>query len=192
MPEALKQHSKLIAKALMNTHKEVNSVWQQTSSVSGDYRLRNLEHILGEKTTESHYKEHGCVYKTDLRKAYFSPRLSYERLRIAKLVHTEEIVLNMFAGVGCYSIVIAKYSEPMKVYSIDVNPFAFRYLQENIGINRVEKMVVPIKGDAKTVTENKLQNPGFSHFDGQIGMDNNSSQKGLFLQPLSNELGLVF
>jgi len=142
----------------MDTHREVKSVWRQVSSVSGDYRLRRLEFLLGKKTTETRYKEHGCVYKTDLRKAYFSPRLSYERLRIAGLIQKGEAVLNMFAGVGCYSIAIAKHAEPMKVYSIDINPYAFHYLQENIRLNRVEKTVVPIQGDAKTVTENKLQN----------------------------------
>lgn len=158
MPEPLEHYSRLIAQAIMNIHREVKSVWLQSSSVSGDYRLRNLEFLLGEKKTETSYKEHGCVYKTDLRKAYFSPRLSYERLRIAGLVQTGEVVLNMFAGVGCYSIAIARHSQPKMVYSIDVNPSAFEYLQENIRLNRAEKKVVPFQGDAKTVTENRLQN----------------------------------
>jgi len=142
----------------MNTHREIKSVWQQASSVSGDYRLRSLKFLLGTETTETRYKEYGCVYKTDLRKAYFSPRLSYERLRIAGLVQKGETVLNMFAGVGCYSIAIAKHSEPLKVISIDVNPSAFQYLIENIRLNRAETIVIPLQGDAKTITEEKLQN----------------------------------
>ena len=158
IPEPLEPHSKLIAEAIINTHREVKSVWQQVSSVSGDYRLRSLELLLGERTTETRYKEHGCIYKTDLRKAYFSPRLSYERLRIAGLIQKGETVLNMFAGVGCYSISIAKHSEPLKVISVDVNPYAYQYLEENIRLNRVEKTVVAIQGDAKEVTKNQLQN----------------------------------
>jgi tRNA (guanine37-N1)-methyltransferase len=158
VPESHRHLSKLIAEAIMDTHREVKSVWRQVSSVSGDYRLRGLEFLLGEKTTETLYKEHGCIYKTDLRKAYFSPRLSYERLRVAKLIQPEEVVLNMFAGVGCYSIAIAKHSQPLKVYSVDVNPVAVQYLRENIRLNRVVDMVVPIQGDAKRVTEQELQN----------------------------------
>jgi tRNA (guanine37-N1)-methyltransferase len=158
VPEPKKHLSRLIAEAIMGTHREVKSVWRQVSSVSGDYRLRGLEFLLGEKTTETLYKEHGCVYKTDLRKAYFSPRLSYERLRVAKLIQPEEVVLNMFAGVGCYSIAIAKHSQPLKVYSVDVNPSAVQYLRENIRLNRVADVVVPIQGDAKNVTEQQLQN----------------------------------
>jgi tRNA (guanine37-N1)-methyltransferase len=158
VPEPHKHHSRLIAEAIMDTHKEVKSVWRQVSSVSGDYRLRSLEFLLGEKTTVTRYKEHGCVYKTDLRKAYFSPRLSYERMRIAKLIQPKEVILNMFAGVGCYSISIAKHSQPLKVYSVDVNPSAVQYLRENIRLNRVEKVVVSIQGDAKRVTEQQLRN----------------------------------
>ena len=141
----------------MGIHKEVKSVWQQVSSVAGKYRLRNLHFILGEKTTETIYKEHGCVYKLDLRNAYFSPRLSFERLRISKMIQPNETVLNMFSGVGCFSIASAKHSEPLKVYSVDINPFAFQYLKENIRLNRVEKTVIPILEDAKNVTEQTLQ-----------------------------------
>jgi len=63
----------------------------------------------------------------------------------------------MFAGVGCFSITFAKHSQPFKVYSIDINPDAFHYLQENIRINGVEKIVIPFLGDAKKITEQKLQ-----------------------------------
>ena len=141
----------------MSIHKEVKSVWQQVSSVKGKYRLRNLRFILGEKTTKTIYKENGCIYKTDLRKTYFSPRLSFERLRITKLIQQNETVLNMFSGVGCFSILSAKHSEPLKVFSVDINPFAFQYLKENIRLNRVEKTVIPVLGDAKNVTEQTLQ-----------------------------------
>jgi tRNA (guanine37-N1)-methyltransferase len=157
VPEAQLRYSKIIAEAIMTIHREVKSVWRQSSSVSGDFRLRNLEHVLGKETTETCYREHGCVYKTDLRKAYFSPRLSYERMRIAGLIQEGETVVNMFAGVGCYSIAIAKHSAPRKVYSVDVNPSAFQYLSENIRLNRVETVVVALQGDAKKVIERGLQ-----------------------------------
>jgi tRNA (guanine37-N1)-methyltransferase len=142
----------------MGTHKEVKSVWRQVSSVSGDYRLRSLEFLLGEQKTETVYREHGCVYKTDLKKAYFSPRLSYERMRIAGLTQPGETVLNMFAGVGCFSVALAKHAKPLKVYSVDINPCAYEYLRENVRLNRVEKTVIPIQGDAKHVTEERLRN----------------------------------
>ena len=158
VPESLATYTELIAKTVIQIHKEVKSVWRQTGSVSGDFRVRNLQFVFGKKTTQTCYKEHGCVYKTDLQKTYFSPRLSFERLRIAKLIQKAETVVNMFAGVGCYSIAMAKHSKPKTVYSIDINPLAVKYLVENVHLNKVEKTVVALQGDAKTVIQNKLQN----------------------------------
>lgn len=158
LPKQLEEYSDLIAKAIMEIHREVKSVWKQSSSISGDYRLRDLEFIAGEKTTQTLYKEHGCIYKTDLRNVYFSPRLSFERFRIAKLVQKDEVILNMFSGVGCFSIAIAKHAKPKKIYSIDINPIAHKYQQENIRLNRVDNKIFPIQDDAKVVIEKKLNN----------------------------------
>jgi tRNA (guanine37-N1)-methyltransferase len=142
----------------MSVHREVRSVWRQTSAVSGDYRLRQLEFLFGEKKIETIHREHGCRFKINLERTYFSPRLSYERMRIAKLVQPQEVVLNMFAGVGCYSISIAKHSEPLKIFSIDINPVAIYFLTENSRLNRVADLVVPIQGDAKQVINTRLLN----------------------------------
>lgn len=157
VPESLKQRSKIIAKAVMQTHKRVKAVWRQVSSVSGDFRLRGLEFVLGEKKTETLHGEHGCVFKVDLEKCYFSPRLAYERMRIARQVQPDEVVLNMFAGVGCYSIVIAKHSEAKKIFSIDVNPVAVQYMQKNVKLNKVEEKVISVQGDAKKVIEERFR-----------------------------------
>ena len=158
VPEPLEEQSKIIAETIMKTHKRVRAVWRQASSVSGDFRLRDLEFVLGERKTETLHKEHGCIFKVDLEKCYFSPRLSYERMRVAQQVQPGEVILNMFAGVGCYSIVIAKHSEAEKIFSIDINPVAIQYMRENIKLNRVEEKVVPVQGNAKKIAEERLQN----------------------------------
>ena len=157
VPEPLKERSKIIAEAVMQIHKHIKTVWCQANAVSGDFRLRGLEFVLGERKTETFHREHGCIFKVDLKKCYFSPRLSYERMRIARQVQPDEVVLNMFAGVGCYSMVIAKHSKPEKIFSIDINPVAIQYMQENIKLNKVEEKVVPVQEDAKKVIEERLQ-----------------------------------
>jgi tRNA (guanine37-N1)-methyltransferase len=57
----------------------------------------------------------------------------------------------MFAGVGPFSILIAKKRENVRVYAIDVNPDAVDYLRRNVAVNRVEKKVMPVLGDARQV-----------------------------------------
>ncbi|MGQ9507013.1 MAG: class I SAM-dependent methyltransferase [Candidatus Bathycorpusculaceae bacterium] len=150
------RYSQIIAETLMNVHKNVKTVLAQTGPVCGDFRIRKLEYIAGENKTVTLHKESGCLFRVDVEKCYFSPRLFYERMRIAKQVGDGEVVVNMFAGVGCFSIVIAKYSNVGRVFSIDVNPAAFQYMQENIRLNRVYGKVIPLLGDAKEIIEEKL------------------------------------
>jgi tRNA (guanine37-N1)-methyltransferase len=114
--------------------------------------------IAGEANTVTLYKEHGCRFKVDVAKVYFSPRLSYERKRVADRVGTGEVVVNMFAGVGCFSIIIAKHRRVDTVYSIDINPDAVRFMTENIALNGLEGRVVAIEGDAREVLEGRLAN----------------------------------
>lgn len=150
------KHRLTIANAIMEIHKNVRTVLAQASSIRGDFRLRELEYISGEKRTVTVHKESGCLFRVDVRKSYFSPRLSHERIRIAKLVENRERVVNMFAGVGSFSIVIARNSNAEKVYSIDLNPAAVAYMQENIRINKVCSKVIPLLGDAKAVVKAEL------------------------------------
>jgi tRNA (guanine37-N1)-methyltransferase len=77
-------------------------------------------------------------------------------MRIARQVKTAEVIVNIFAGVGSFSIVIAKYSGAKRVYSIDINPLAFQLMRENVRVNRVYGEVIPILGDAKEVAGKRL------------------------------------
>jgi len=157
LPQCLEHKSGIVARAIMRIEKHVKTVLRQASPISGDFRLRELEFVAGERKTEAVHKEFGCLFKVDLKRSYFSPRLSYERMRIARQVAPFEFVVNMFAGVGCFSIIIARHSKAKKVYSIDINPAAMYYHKENIRLNRVEGTIEPILGDAKEIIEGRLE-----------------------------------
>jgi len=154
----LEPKAPLVAEAIIKTHKRVKTVLLQTSPVLGKFRLRKLQWIAGENRTETVHREFGCLFKVDLEHVYFSPRLSYERMRVAKLVRPNEVVANLFAGVGCFSIVMARFSKVDKVHSIDINPVAVGYMQENVMLNKVKRQVIPLLGDAKEIVEKQLRN----------------------------------
>ncbi len=156
VPPELESHKKTIGEAILNTHKLVNTVLAKSGAVEGIYRLREFEVIAGVEKTATVHKEHGCVYHVDLTKAYFSPRLSHEHNRVASQVKEGETVVDMFAGVGPFSILIAKKHENVQVYAIDVNPDAVDFLKRNIAVNRVEKKVMPILGDVRQVVREQL------------------------------------
>ena len=151
------QNAEAIANQIMACQKNIKTVLTPTTSITGDFRVRELKHLAGEIKTVTCHKESGCSFKVDVEKCYFSPRLSFEHSRIAKLVESGETVVNMFAGVGCFSIFIAKNASQSKIYSIDVNPTAIQCMEENVRINEVEESVFPKFGDAKDIINSKLQ-----------------------------------
>jgi tRNA (guanine37-N1)-methyltransferase len=158
IPETKGHRTKETAETIMHNNPHIKTVLRQTGPVTGELRLRRLEWLTGEKKTETIHKEFGCLFKVDLEKCYFSPKLSFERMRVAKQVAAGEVVVNMFAGVGCFSILIAKYARPQKIYSVDVNPLAISYIEENIRLNKARYVVEAVEGDAKEVISKRMLN----------------------------------
>lgn len=143
---------KPLAEELINRIKYIKSVWAASSPVRGMHRVREYVHLAGERKSETIYREHGCVFKLDITKVYISPVLSYDHIRIARSIRNGENVLNMFAGIGGYTIIISRYSKPCYVLSIDINTYAIKYLKENIELNKVGNINEVILGEAITVT----------------------------------------
>ena len=148
------ENEQLVARALMNLHKNIKVVAKRVSPVEGVFRKRKMKIIAGENRTETMHKENGCRYKLDLEKVYFNPRLATERNRVASQVQRsgEEEIIDMFAGVGPFSIQIAKRAPQSHVTAIDANPDAIRYLIENIELNGVRN-VEAIEGDIREIYE---------------------------------------
>jgi tRNA (guanine37-N1)-methyltransferase len=159
IPDSLLAKKKIIGETLLEQVKTAKSVFYQSSSVEGDFRTRDLEILAGIDKTETEYKEFGCRFIVDVQKAFFSPRLSTERDRIANLVQDDEVVINMFGGVGMFSIIAAKRKK-CTVYNIDINPVATTLCEKNIELNKLEGNVTSILGDASQVIEEKLEDKG--------------------------------
>jgi tRNA (guanine37-N1)-methyltransferase len=156
VPPELKTYENLIGEATLKTHRNIRTVLAKAGAISGTYRLREFTFIAGEHKTQTVHREFGCQYHVDIAKAYFSPRLSHEHQRVASLVQTGETVVDLFAGVGPFSVLIAKKNLKVKVYAVDINPEAVELLKVNVRVNRVENRVFPLLGDAKQITSNKL------------------------------------
>jgi tRNA (guanine37-N1)-methyltransferase len=147
MDEEVRPYAEQIGRAVMTVQKAVRTVCVD-EGVKEEYRTRTLRVVSGDPTTETTHKEYGLVFKMDVRSVFFSPRLATERDTVARQVKPGEVVIDMFAGIGPFSIMIAKTREPKVVYAIDANPDAIRYMEENIALNKVSA-VRPILGDAK-------------------------------------------
>ena len=156
IPFELVDHKKTVGEALLEAHKQTRTVLAKSGAVEGVYRIRDFEVIAGAEKTATVYREYGCVYHVDVAKAYFSPRLSSEHNRVASQVKDGETIVDLFAGVGPFAIPIAKKHENVRVYAVDVNPDAVSLLKRNVAVNRVEKQVVPVLGDARQAVREQL------------------------------------
>jgi tRNA (guanine37-N1)-methyltransferase len=159
IPDSLVSKKKIIGETLLDQVKTANSVFYQSSAVKGDFRTRNLELLAGNDKTETEYKEYGCRFIVDVEKAFFSPRLSTERERIASLVKDGEVIINMFGGVGMFSIMAAK-KKKCTVFNIDINPIASQLCEKNVERNKLMGNVISINGDAAQTISAQLENKG--------------------------------
>ena len=156
IPDSLISKKKIIGKTLLEQVKTAKTVFHQSSPVEGDFRTRNLELIEGDEKTETEYRENGCRFIVDVEKAFFSPRLSTERERISNLVNDHDVIINMFGGVGMFSLLAAK-KKSCTVYNIDINPVASKLCEENIKLNKLKGNVISLNGDATKIIKEQLQ-----------------------------------
>ena len=136
-----------VGHAIIATQKSIQTVCLDVGVVD-EFRTRGVKVVAGKKAMETSHKEYGLTFKMDVSKVFFSPRLATERVIVANQVSPGEVVIDMFAGVGPFSILIAKTREPKVVYAIDSNPDAVKYMVENMKSNKVSRMN-PILGDAR-------------------------------------------
>ena len=141
-----------VGEKILQDMSNVKGVFEQEGGIEGEYRLRKLRHLAGEKRTTTLHKENGCRFLVDIAKVYYSPRLSTERLAVSTMVREGERVLNMFAGVGPFSITIARRRRA-SVTSCESNTDAYRLHLENNLMNKVAERITTINTDAATLPE---------------------------------------
>lgn len=118
--------------------------------INGPKREPDVEIVIGDDTETIHRENH-CFFKLDVARVMWSKGNTTERQRIGKIVKDGETVVDMFAGIGYFSIPMAVHSDPEKIYSIEINPISYGYLKENIVLNKVERVIEPIFGDCREV-----------------------------------------
>ncbi len=147
MADEVMPYAPQIGKAIIATQKSIKTVCTD-SGIVDEFRTRNVKIVAGERTTETVHREYGMTFRMDVAKVFFSPRLATEREIVARQVVPGEIVIDMFAGIGPFSVLIAKTRSPKIVYAIDLNPEALRFMKANIALNKAVA-VIPIMGDAR-------------------------------------------
>ena len=150
VPKGERRRERKIAESVMAANRNIKTVLAKAGPVSGVYRTRKFRHIAGQRNCTAVLRENGCVFTFDVRKAFFSGRLSFERSRIASLVSGKEKVIVMFAGVGPFAIEIAKRHPKSTVVAIELNRYAFACMRKNVAANRATN-VTPVLGNVDSL-----------------------------------------
>jgi len=150
IPRSLEGRQAEIGRLLLQNNHRARLVLRVRGKTTAETRTRALERIAGNGPTQTRHREHGAVYVVDVAKVFFSPRLSHERWRVAQQVQPGERIANMFAGAGCFSILIARHT-PTTVYSVDSNRDAVECMRQGVASNRLAGRVLPILGDSVKV-----------------------------------------
>jgi tRNA wybutosine-synthesizing protein 2 len=148
LPEELRPHVEEVCGAYARVLR-VKTVLEASGGIHGTVREPRAEVLWGDGT-ETVHKENGILYKLDLSKVMFSSGNVDERVRMARVCKPGEVVVDMFAGIGYFSLPMAVHGRAARVYACEVSPVAYEYLQENIRLNRAEA-VVPLLGDCRDV-----------------------------------------
>jgi tRNA wybutosine-synthesizing protein 2 len=146
IPPILQPKKALVADGLLKLYPRCRTV-METMRIAGEYRQPIIEKIAGDGT-ETIHKENYVVYKLDVSKVMFSQGNFFERRRMGTVGNGEKVV-DMFAGIGYFTLPMAVHSRPEKIMAIELNPVSYGYLCENVRLNHVEDIVEPILGDCR-------------------------------------------
>lgn len=150
LDDKLSDYKKIIGETYAN-FLNCKTVLNDIGGITGILRKPDVEIIYGNSDTVTVHKENNVRYRLDPQKVMFSSGNMDERKRMSRISKPDEVVVDMFAGIGYFTLPIAVHSKPKKIYACEKNPISFDFLRENIVLNNVVDIVEPLPGDNRKI-----------------------------------------
>ncbi|MCR8433585.1 MAG: hypothetical protein NDP13_04890 [Crenarchaeota archaeon] len=146
LKEQLMKYGEEIGNTILKLLPNVKSVWA-IETTKGILRQPRVRFLAGDRNPVVFHKELNTIFKVDIERLTFSPGNREERKRLLKIVRPSEVVVDLFACAGNLSLPIAVNIDIKRLYAVEINPYAFRFLVENVVLNNVQNKVVAIFGN---------------------------------------------
>ncbi|KZV27695.1 tRNA (guanine(37)-N1)-methyltransferase 1-like [Dorcoceras hygrometricum] len=131
-------YKKVIAKVILDRNKpKIQTIVNKVDAIQNEYRCMKLEVLAGNHSLATTVVENGLRFHVDLATVYWNSRLATERQRLLSCFTCNDVVCDVFAGVGPIAISAAKVVK--HVYANDLNPSAVDYLERNCVLNKIER-----------------------------------------------------
>lgn len=130
----------------------VESVYLDTGIKNSVKREPEINLLYGPGGDTIH-QEGDIKYCFDPSKVMFSPGNVNVRLAKREEDFNGKTVIDMFAGIGYFSLHAASRSKEATIYACEINPVSFHYLQENIRLNSLGDVIIPVEGDSRKISK---------------------------------------
>jgi tRNA wybutosine-synthesizing protein 2 len=149
LAESLRPQFELIGEA-WRAETGVVTVLRHAGRTEGEWRRPRMERIAGDET-ETEVHENGIRYRLDAERIMFAAGNRSERGRAGSVTRAGEHVVDLFAGIGYFTLPAAVLGRAGSVTAVETNPLAFDYLVRNAAFNGVGDRVHARLGDNRSV-----------------------------------------
>ncbi|EEQ36691.1 hypothetical protein CLUG_00814 [Clavispora lusitaniae ATCC 42720] len=142
-----KPYGPLIGQVILDKNSKIETVVDKVDSIGTKFRTFKMKILAGKDDFIVEQSESGCKFRFDFSSVYWNSRLSTEHERLITQFQPNEVVGDVFAGVGPFAVPAGKKN--VLVLANDLNPESYKYLKENISLNNVQQFVQPYNYDGR-------------------------------------------
>uniref|UniRef100_A0A0D9VI25 tRNA (guanine(37)-N1)-methyltransferase n=1 Tax=Leersia perrieri TaxID=77586 RepID=A0A0D9VI25_9ORYZ len=189
IPDDLLPYKDVIAKVIYDkNYPRIQTVVNKVGTITNEFRVPKFEILAGKDDMATEVKQYGATFKLDYGLVYWNSRLEHEHIRLVSLFKKGDVICDMFAGIGPFSIPAAQ--KGCIVYANDLNPDSVRYLRTNAQINKVDDFIFTYNMDARVFIQNLLRVPcSETKLESSVSAANYSSEGILPINECSTENG---
>jgi len=175
IPDDLLAYRDVIAKVIYDKNSpRIQTVVNKVGAISNEFRVPKFEILAGKNDMVTEVKQYGATFKLDYGLVYWNSRLEHEHIRLVSLFKKGDVICDMFAGIGPFSIPAGQ--KGCIVYANDLNPDSVHYLKTNAKINKVEDYIFAHNMDARVFMQNLMIAPD-PEAKSQFATANSSSEE---------------